>query len=140
MRAFLDLIRRFGRDQRGNMAFTFAIVSVPLLTAVGAATDYSMATRMRAKLQSAADAAAVASISQQSPGYIAAAAMTSNGSVAAGVSDANKIFNGIMSTMSGYANLTESATVTKTGINLSAQVSFTAQVPTTFMKVVGFQT
>jgi Flp pilus assembly protein TadG len=140
MRALLDLIRRFGRDQRGNMAFTFALVSVPLLTAVGAATDYSMATRMRAKLQSAADAAAVASISQQSPGYLAAAAMTSDGSVAAGVSDANKIFSGIMSTMSGYANLTESATVTKTGINLSAQVSFTAQVPTTFMKVVGFQT
>jgi Flp pilus assembly protein TadG len=140
MRALLDLIRRFGRDQRGNMTFTFAIVTVPLLTAVGAASDYSLATRMRAKLQSAADAAAVASISQQSPGFLAASQMTSNGSVAAGVTDANKIFNGIMATITGYTGLSETATVTKTGVNLASSVTFTAQVPTVFMKIAGFPT
>jgi Flp pilus assembly protein TadG len=140
MRALLDLIRRFGRDQRGNMALTFAIVSVPLLTAVGAASDYSLATRMRAKLQSAADAAAVASISQQSPGFLAAAAMTSDGTVAAGVTDANKVFNGIMATITGYTNLSETATVTKTGVRLASNVTFTAQVPTVFMKIAGFPT
>src|ERR1700761_4383553 len=115
MRAFLDLIRRFRRDTRGNMAFTFAIVSVPLLAAVGAATDYSLATRMRAKLQSAGDAAAVASISQKSAGYVAAAAMTADGPVPAGVTDANKIFSGIMTTMTGYSSLSESSTVTQAG-------------------------
>jgi Flp pilus assembly protein TadG len=140
MRALLDLIRRFGRDQRGNMAFTFAIVTVPLLTAVGAASDYSLATRMRAKLQSAADAAAVASISQQSPGFLAAAQMTSDGVVTAGVNDANKIFSGIMGTITGYSGLSETATVTKTGVNLAASVTFTAQVPTVFMKIAGFPT
>src|SRR6201994_2722198 len=140
MRALIDLIRRFGRDSRGNMAFTFAIVSVPLLTAVGAATDYSLATRMRAKLQSAADAAAVASISQQAAGYLAAAAMTSDGPVPAGVTDANKIFNGIMATITGYSGLNETSTVTKTGVGLSSQVSFSAVVPTTFMKLAGFPT
>lgn len=140
MRALLDLIRSFGRDQRGNMALTFAIVTVPLLTAVGAASDYSMATRMKAKLQSAADAAAVASISERSPGYLAAAQMSTNGSVAAGVTDANKIFNGIMATISGYSGLSETAVVTKTGANLVSSVTFTAQVPTTFMKLAGFTT
>lgn len=140
MRALLDLIRRFARDSRGNLTFTFAIVSVPLLTAVGAASDYSLATRMRAKLQSAADAAAVASISQQSPGFIAAAQMTADGSVAAGVSDANNIFNGIMNTITGYTGLSEAATVTKTGVNLASTVTFTAQVPTVFMKIAGFPT
>ena len=140
MRALLDLIRRFGRDSRGNMTFTFAIVTVPLLTAVGAASDYSLATRMRAKLQSAADAAAVASISQQSPGFLAAAQMTSNGTVAAGVTDANKIFNGIMATITGYTGLSETATVTKTGVSLASSVTFTAQVPTVFMKIAGFPT
>lgn len=138
MRALLDLIRRFGRDSRGNMTLTFAICTVPLLSAVGAATDYSLATRMRAKLQSAADAAAVAAISQQSPGYLAAAAMTTDGAVAAGVTDANKVFNGIMTTMTGYSNLSETSTVTKAGISLTSQVTFTATVPTTFMKFVGF--
>jgi Flp pilus assembly protein TadG len=140
MRALLDLIRRFGRDSRGNMTFTFAIVTVPLLTAVGAATDYSLATRMRAKLQSAADAAAVASISQQSPGFLAASQMSTDGTVTAGVNDANKVFNGIMGTITGYTGLSEIATVTKTGANLKSSVTFTAQVPTTFMKLVGFQT
>jgi len=140
MRALLDLIRRFGRDKRGNITFTFAIVTVPLLTAVGAASDYSLVTRMRAKLQSAADAAAVASISQQSPGYLAAAQMTSDGSVTAGVTDANKIFNGIMATITGYTGLSETSTVTKTGVNLASSVTFTAQVPTVFMKIAGFPT
>jgi len=95
---------------------------------------------MRANFQSAADAAAVAAISQQSPGFLAASAMTTDGSVAAGVTDANQIFNGIMTTITGYTNLQESSTVTKTGVKLASQVTFSAAVPTTFMKLIGFQT
>lgn len=140
MRALFELIRRFRRDSRGNMTFTFAICTVPLLTAVGAGVDYSMATRMKAKLQSAADAAAVASISNQSPGFLAASQMSSNGSVAAGVSDANKIFNGIMATVTGVSVVSESSTVTKTGAVLTSNVTFTATVPTTFMNLVGYST
>ena len=70
------LFGRFGKDQRGNIAVIFAIACVPIISAVGCAVDYSMATRLKAKLQSAADAASVAAISQKSAGYIAAAAMT----------------------------------------------------------------
>jgi Flp pilus assembly protein TadG len=132
-------IHRFFGNKSGNVAIIFAITCVPLISAVGCAVDYSMATRMRAKLQSAADAASVASISQQSPGYLAAAAMTSNGSVAAGVADSNKIFDGNMSEIDGYANLTRISTVTKTAVKLSSNVQFSADVPVTFMKLVGFQ-
>ena len=127
----LRLMNRFRGDQRGNIAVIFAIACVPIISAVGCAADYSMATRMRAKLQSAVDAASVASISQKSPGYIAAAAMTTNGSVAAGVTDANNIFNGIMTTMTGYSNLSVTTTVTKTGIKLTSNVQYSASVPTT---------
>jgi len=134
----LRLMNRFRGDQRGNIAVIFAIACVPIISAVGCAADYSMATRMRAKLQSAVDAASVASISQKSPGYIAAAAMTTNGSVAAGVTDANNIFNGIMTTMTGYSNLSVTTTVTKTGIKLTSNVQYSASVPTTFMNVVGW--
>ena len=77
MRNLFRLIGRFRRDQRGNIAVIFAIACVPLISAIGCAVDYSMATRMKAKLQSAADAASVASISQKSAGCLAAAAMTS---------------------------------------------------------------
>jgi Flp pilus assembly protein TadG len=138
MRNLSRLIGRFGGDRRGNIAVIFAIACVPIISAVGCAVDYSMAARMKAKLQSAADAASVASISQKSPGYVAAAAMTSNGPVPAGVTDANNIFNGTMSTITGYSNLSVTSTVTKTGIKLASNVQFSARVPTTFMNVVGW--
>jgi len=96
--------------------------TMPLLLGIGCAVDYSLATRMRAKLQSAADAASVASISQKSPGYIAAIAMTGNGSVTAGVTDANNVFNGNMSGISGFSNLSLTSTVTKTGNALNSPV------------------
>ncbi len=139
MRHLLRLIGRFREDRRGNIAVIFAIACVPIISAVGCAVDYSMATRMRAKMQSAADGAAVASISQKSPGYIAAGAMSGNGSVAAAVADANKIFDGNMAQVTGYTNLSRVSTVTKTGIKLVSNVSFSADVPVTFMKVLGYQ-
>jgi Flp pilus assembly protein TadG len=134
----MALLARFGRDKRGNIAVIFGIAVLPILTAVGCAIDYSTATRIKAKLQSAADAASIASISQNSAGYIAAAAMTSNGPVPAGVTEANKIFNGNAATIPGFAtlNATPTSTVTKTGPALASTVTFTAQVPVTFMRVV----
>jgi Flp pilus assembly protein TadG len=140
MRNLLRLIGRFRRDKRGNIVMIFAIVSVPLIAFVGAAVDYSMATRMRAKLQSAADGAGVASISEKSPGYVAAAAMTGNGSVTAGVNDANNVFDGNMYGVTGLNNLSRNSTVTKTGIKLTSTVQFSADVPVTFMRVLGYQT
>lgn len=139
MRHFSRLMRRFCSDRRGNIAVIFAIACVPLISAVGCAVDYSLATRMKAKLQSAADAAGVASISQNSPGYLAAVAMSGNGTVTAGVTDANKVFDGNVSTDSGYTNLSRTSTVTKTGIKLTSNVTFSADVPVTFMKILGYQ-
>jgi Flp pilus assembly protein TadG len=134
------LISRFRRDTRANIAVIFAIATVPILTAVGCATDYSMAARMRSKMQSAADSASLASISINSAGWTAATAMTSDGSVPAGVTEANKIFNGNAASFGGYQNLAVNTTVTKTGANLTSVVTFNADVPVTFMKVAGWST
>jgi Flp pilus assembly protein TadG len=136
----IALLARFRRDNKANIAVIFGIAVLPILTAVGVAVDYSFATRMKAKLQSAADAAAVAPIAVNSAGYKAAALMTTNGSVAAGVTEANNVFNGNMSTIIGYTNLSVTSTVTKTGPVLASIVTFSAQVPVTFMKVMGWQT
>jgi Flp pilus assembly protein TadG len=135
---FTALLSRFRHDRRANIAVIFAIALLPILTATGAAVDYSLATRMKAKLQSAADAASVASISAKSAGYIAATTMTSNGSVAAGVTDANNIFNGNMNGVTGTTNLTVTSTVTKTGSTLASTVQFAADMPVIFMKVIGY--
>src|SRR6201991_4172706 len=55
MRSFSSFMNRFRRDQRGNIVVIFAIVLVPLLSFMGAAIDYSRATRARATMQSALD-------------------------------------------------------------------------------------
>ncbi|MEA2917843.1 MAG: hypothetical protein QOJ15_9924 [Bradyrhizobium sp.] len=133
------LLSRFRRDKTANVAIIFVIALLPITEAIGCAVDYSLATRMKAKLQAAADAASVAAISQKSPGFIAAAAMSGNGSVSAGVTDANNVFNGNMNGITGFSNLSLTSTVTKTGIKLDSNVSFSADVPVVFMKVIGFQ-
>jgi Flp pilus assembly protein TadG len=134
---FNALLSRFRRDKSANIVLTFAIALIPILTAIGCASDYSLANRMKSKLQAAADAASVASISQSSPGFAAAETMTSNGSVAAGVTDANNVFTGNMNGVTGYTNLVVTPTVTKTGSTLASNVQFSAQVPAVFMKLVG---
>jgi Flp pilus assembly protein TadG len=135
----IALIVRFRHDTSANLAVIFAIAVLPLLASVGCATDYTMATRMKAKMQSAADAASVAAISEKSVGYLAATKMTSDGSVPAAVTDANAVFHGNL-TAAGYTNLSLTSTVTKTGPTLISNVQFSAQVPVVFMKVLGYQT
>ncbi|QAU45393.1 pilus assembly protein [Bradyrhizobium guangzhouense] len=140
LRRFGRLLSRLQRDSRANVAATFAIALVPLIASIGCAIDYSMATRIKAKLQSSADAASVASISVNSAGYNAAMAMTSNGSVAAGVTEANNIFNGNASGFANsFTNLGETSTVTKTGSRLTSSVQFSADVPVTFMQLLGYR-
>lgn len=51
---------RFGRDEGGVVALIFAMSLLPLLGLVGAAIDYGRSTTVRARLQSALDAAVLA--------------------------------------------------------------------------------
>jgi Flp pilus assembly protein TadG len=133
--------RRFARDTRANVAVIFALALVPLIVAVGCAIDYSMATRARAKLQGAADSASLAAISVNSAGYKAAMTMTSDGPVSAGITEAKAIFSGNAASFSGsYQNLGVTTTVAKTGHALTSIVRFSADVPTTFMGIVGYKT
>ncbi|CAL74523.1 conserved hypothetical protein; putative vWFA domain [Bradyrhizobium sp. ORS 278] len=140
MRSLSLLLSRFRRNAGGNVAVTFAIVCVPVITAVGCGVDYSRTNQMRAKLQAAVDAASVGAVSRTSPAFIAAGAMTTDGVIAAGNDDARKIFNGNMSGTTGYTLDSLTPEVKKTGSVLTATVSFSATVPTLFMSIVGYKT
>lgn len=135
-----DLLKSFARDKRGNIAVIFAIASIPLLAAVGCAVDYAMATRIKAKLQSAADAASVGALAVGSPAYVAAGQMGSTGPVPAGVTDASNIFNANINGATGFTNLQVTPTVTKTNSNITSTVTFSAVMPTTFVTLIGFPT
>src|SRR6195952_3150848 len=127
-----QLLGRFRRDQRGNIAVIFALTLIPVLSCIGCAVDYSRATQLRSKLQAAIDAASVGSIAKTSPAFIAAGAMTSDGAIPAGATDATNIFNGNMSGTTGYTLNSMSAVVTKSGSSVTSTTTFSAEVPTTF--------
>ncbi|MHC4054193.1 TadE/TadG family type IV pilus assembly protein [Bradyrhizobium sp. 25ACV] len=138
MRATLStIIRRFVQDRRGNIAVIFALACVPLITAVGCAVDYSRATQTRAKLQAAADAASVGSIAKASPAFKAAGAMTSDGSISVGVTDAQNIFDANRANQTGYTLNSVTPTVVKTGSTVTSTVAFNATMNTMFLGLIG---
>lgn len=137
---FLSLLSSFRRDRRGNMAVTFAIACLPLLSFVGSAVDYSHATQIKAKLQAAADAASVGAVARNSPAYVYAGTMSSDGSIAVGVTDATNIFNANVHNLTGATVTSMTATVQKSGSAVTATVTFAATMPTTFLGVIGKST
>lgn len=124
-------------DRSGNFGITTALVAVPLIAVGGLALDVTNAMLVRTELQNAADAAAVGAIADSSPAVAAAMAMTSDGTVAIGQSDANKLFLGQASSDLQNIPVSVSAAITRTGNIVSSTVNFSANVPTTLSQVIG---
>jgi Flp pilus assembly protein TadG len=61
---FSSQINRFRRDNTGNIATIFAFSLVPLLAAVGASVDYSLASAQRSKTQAVLDSAVLAGVQE----------------------------------------------------------------------------
>ncbi len=140
MRKLLGEIGRFRKDGSGNVAVIFTLALLPILSAMGVAVDYSRATQLKSKLQSAVDAASVGSVARKSPGFLAAGAMTGDGDIPAGVADAKSIFDGNMSGVTGYTLNSVTPVVTKTGGVITSTVTFSANVPTIFLGVMNKST
>lgn len=136
-----NLIGAFRRNRRGNVAIICALAAVPLISAVGCVVDYSVASMVKTKLQAAADAASLATVSVNSPVVSTAQTMTGSGAVSGGSTTATNYFNANLSSSPanvGYTNLVPTTTVTKSGMVVTATVAFTANVPTFFMGIIGY--
>ncbi len=131
------LASEFGSAKRGNSAIIFAIAALPIISAVGCVIDYSYASMIKTKLQAAADAATLATVSNNSPIVTTAKGMTGNGSVSGGSTYLTNFFNEDTSAFTGIS-LSPTPTVTKTGQSVSATASFTYAVPTYFLKIMGY--
>jgi Flp pilus assembly protein TadG len=59
-------LRRFRSDRRGNVLIIFALVTIPLVGAVGISVDYAKASQLQTRMQQALDAAALAGVSESS--------------------------------------------------------------------------
>jgi len=136
-----SLIAQFRSNKRGNVAVITALCALPLIAAVGCVIDYTTASLVKTKLQAAADAAALATVSVNSSVVTTAKGMSGNGTVSGGSTFATNFFNANLNASPanvGYTNLTPTATVSLSGTKMTATVSFTAKVPTYFMGVMGF--
>ncbi len=133
-------IRNLWNDRSGNFGIMTALLLVPLVGAAGLAVDFANALNIRNQLFAAADAAAVGSLAEKSPGVAAALAMAGNGAVAVAQTDANTLFFGQNSAALASSNVQVAISVTKTGNTLNANVAFSAAVPTTFLHILGQNT
>jgi len=131
----------FRANKRANTAIMFALCALPIVTAIGCVIDYSTAVMIKTKLQSASDAAALATVSNNSPIVATAKGMSANGTVSGGSTYATNMFSANLSSAPanvGYTGLTDSATVTLSSQTITAAVTFSANVPTYFMKILGY--
>ena len=135
------LAGQFRLNNRGNVAVMSALAALPMIAGVGCVIDYTTASMIKTKLQSAADAASLAAVSTNSSVIATAKNMTGNGTVSGGSTYALNFFNSNLSTAPenvGYTSLSPTATVTKSGTKITSTVSFTANVPTYFMGLLGY--
>ena len=129
------LLRDFGANTRANVAIIFALSAIPVVAAIGCVVDYSYATMIKTKLQAAADAAAVATVSNNSPIVVTAKAMSGNGTVSGGQTYIQNFFSADTTAFSG---VTATGSTTKSGMTVTATLNYSYNVPTTFMKVLGY--
>jgi Flp pilus assembly protein TadG/uncharacterized protein YegL len=130
----IEQLLRFRQDSRGNVTLIFALALLPLLGAVGVAVDYSMASRQRAVVQSALDAAMLA-------GAIAGKASLDAGAgkktaIEAAEAAAANVFKSNL----GSVTATLQADFKMTGLKISGTGSASSTVSNTFMAIFGNQT
>jgi Flp pilus assembly protein TadG len=116
----------FRRANAGNVAITFALATLPIVGTVGFAVDYSHANAVKAAMQAALDSTALM-LSRD-------AATLSNTDLQ---TKAASYFNSLF-TRPEAKNVTITASYTTTG-GSQLRVNGAAQVPTSFLGVIGYQ-
>ena len=124
-----DPVGRLARDQGGNVAIIFGLALVPIMFVTGMALDFSSAMQKRARLNAAADAAALAAVT---PAMM-------NQSVATATAAAQNIFNAEASAIPGlaYNPPTINVTTSPNGLTRTVTVSYTAASVNAFGGILG---
>lgn len=139
-----SLRRRFARDTRGVSAVIFALCLVPAIGVVSLGVDYTRALARKARLDAAADAAALAAIGAAKD-YVSAHALAevdpwlTDHAKAAGKTLGDSTFK--IDAGADIAGLTAAAVtnVDRSGQTFTAMVSYAATSPTSFGGMFGTQ-
>ncbi len=122
------IAQRFRRNERGNIAIIFALALLPMVTFIGSAIDYTMASRAKAKLSNSLDSAMLAAT-----GYDSMRTTSDNAQTAA-----TNMFNGQMKAnnlTANSVNIVVNDSVTARTVTGSASVV----VKTAFMHMFGYE-
>jgi len=130
-------MRRFLKNRSGNFGILAALLLVPVIGAAGLALDYSNAISIKTKIQGAADAAALAAVAESSPAVKAAFAMSGDGEISLGKTDAVKFFKAQIVNDTDFTLDEVDAKVVKKNGSLYSVVNYKATVPTTLSRVLG---
>jgi Flp pilus assembly protein TadG len=132
MHSFSDLMNRFRKDQRGNIAIIFGIAIIPLLCFAGAAIDYSRATRAKATMQSVLDSVSLMVAKDLSSGLITTSQVNSK---------AQTYFTALY-TDSEAQSVSITATYTQASGSAGSTILVTgsANIQTDFMQIAGYKT
>lgn len=122
----MQSLRAFAKQRSGNVAITFALATLPVVGAVGAAVDYSHANSVKAAMQSALDSTALM-LSKEASTDTSAQLQT----------NALKFFTALF-TRPEAKSVTITASYTTSG-GSAVVVNGSAQVPTNFMGIMGYQ-
>jgi Flp pilus assembly protein TadG len=123
IRTFLSTLSAFHQDRRGSIVLIFAFALVPIILAIGALIDYSLASRTKTALDAYADAAALTAVNQPAMALPLSTVKT----------NAETIFRAEAGNLKVATLDSVTATVTDSAFKRTAKVDYVATVPTTFM-------
>ena len=130
-------MRRFLKNRSGSFGILLAILLVPIIGAAGLALDYSNALSAKARIQGAADAAALAAVAESSAGVKQAVSMAGDGEVPIGISDAVTFFKAQLENDSDFQLDEIVAKVVKKDGRLYSVIDYRATVATTLSRILG---
>jgi Flp pilus assembly protein TadG len=145
MAAIRSRLAAFRRDQAGNFAVIFALMSFVLIGVFGIGIDYWSAFNDKTRADAAADAAGLVAVNTAKAFYAAnSGTMTgsalSNAAIAAGQAAGQKAFAVNLGSSDMASTITSSVVVAYTNLQFNATVTFSGQTAAHFGSLFGLQT
>ena len=146
------MLKKLLKDKSGNFAILGAVAILPMLGIAGMTIDFTRAMDLKSELQNAADAAVVGALSEKSAGMLQAINMPGNGAVTLSEKEALSLFEAQLAKSSDNpdqqhapsngadADINErqvKISVTKTGKNLRAELTYQMGIKTSLLRVIG---
>ena len=125
--------RIFWRDERGVSAMIFALFLPVLMLLIGGAIDFSRLLQLRMELQDACDSASVGAVGVNSSAFQAGIAMSGNGPIAIGSTQAKAIFNSNMPANIDLSGTVFTASVSKTNTVITSVSSVKSSYKSTIL-------